>query len=242
MIKYNHMALPPNNAIHDMKSDGHATLEKSQGGAPRVTRVAIVEDQPGVAASLARLINSEPGLQVIATYPDGESALEGIPRQPPDVALMDIGLPGISGIDCVRELRSRLPSLPIIMLTVYDQGEFLFNSLKAGASGYLLKRVTGDKLVDAINEARLGGVPLTRQMASRVARYFQEIGSVSSDIAALSRRERETLALLAEGFRYKEIAERLGIGMETVREYVRNTYRKLHVSSRTEAVVKYLSK
>jgi DNA-binding NarL/FixJ family response regulator len=206
------------------------------------TRIAIVEDQAGVAESLAKLINRAGGFQVVAAYPDGETALAQIPRQRPDVVLMDIGLPGMSGIECVRSLKALLPSLPIIMLTVYDEGEYLFNSLRAGASGYLLKRATGDKLAEAINEARLGGVPLTRQMAGKVAHYFQQLGAATSDMASLTRRERETLALLAEGYRYKEIADRLGIGIETVREYVRNTYRKLHVSSRTEAVVKFLNK
>ena len=150
-------------------------------------RVAIVEDQAGVAASLTKLINRVAGLQVIAAYPDGETALAQIPRQKPEVVLMDIGLPGMSGIDCVRELKAVLPALPIIMLTVYDDGEHLFNSLKAGASGYLLKRTTGEKLVEAITEARLGGVPLTRQMAGKVAHYFQQMGAATSGMTALTR-------------------------------------------------------
>jgi DNA-binding NarL/FixJ family response regulator len=208
----------------------------------QTTRIAIVEDQAGVAESLTKLINRARGLQVIATYPNGEAALEAIPQQKPDLVLMDIGLPGMSGIECVRSLKAKLPALPIIMLTVYDEGEYLFNSLKAGASGYLLKRTTGEKLAEAIAEARLGGVPLTRQMAGKMAQYFQQLGTTTSEMETLTKRERETLVLLAEGFRYKEIADRLGIGIETVREYVRNVYRKLHVSSRTEAVVKYLKK
>lgn len=211
-------------------------------GSARPTRVVIVEDQPRVAESLKMLLSSTADFVVVGMYADGESALRQIPQQSPDVVLMDIGLPGISGIDCVRNLKELLPALPVIMLTVYDEGEFLFNSLKAGANGYILKRTTGDKLVEAIHEAMLGGVPLTRQMANKVVGYFQKMGSATSEIAALSRRERETLALLAEGCRYKEIADRLGIAIETVREYVRNTYRKLHVTSRTEAVVKYLKK
>lgn len=206
------------------------------------TRVAIVEDQAGVAASLSKLINRVAGMQVTAAYPDGETALAQIPLQQPDIVLMDIGLPGMSGIQCVRQLKALLPALPVVILTVYDEREYLFDSLKAGASGYLLKRTTGEKLVEAITEARLGGMPLTRQMANKVANYFQQMGATSSEMATLSRRERETIALLAEGYRYKEIADKLGIGIETVREYVRNTYRKLHVSSRTEAVVKYLNK
>lgn len=207
-----------------------------------LTRIVIVEDQSGVAESLKKLIHRAGGLQVVATYSNGEAAVEGIPKQNPDLVLMDIGLPGMSGLECVRAIKAVLPSLPIIMLTVYDEGEYLFNSLKAGANGYLLKRTTGEKLVEAITEARRGGVPLTRQMAGKVAEYFQKLGTTSSEMESLTRRERETLVLLAEGYRYKEIADRLGIGVETVREYVRNTYRKLHVSSRTEAVVKYLKK
>ena len=225
-----------------MQEHCQTTVSQPPANAAHLTRIAIVEDQPGVAESLRKLINRAPGLQVIGSYRDGETALAQIPHQKPDVVLMDIGLPGMSGIDCVRSLKSVLPSVSILMLTVYDEGEFLFNSLKAGASGYLLKRTTGDKLVEAIRESRLGGVPLTRQMAVKIANYFQQMGATTSEMETLTRRERETLALLAEGFRYKEIADRLGIGIETVREYVRNTYRKLHVSSRTEAVVKYLNK
>ena len=203
-------------------------------------RIAIVEDQARVADSLGKLLGRAGGFEVVGSYADGETALAEMPGLKPDVVLMDIGLPGMSGIECVRSLKAAVPSLSIVMLTVYDEGEYLFNSLKAGASGYLLKRTTGEKLVEAIHEALLGGMPLTRQMAGKVVHYFQQQEAAASEMAVLSRRERETLALLAEGYRYKEIADRLGIANETVREYVRNTYRKLHVSSRTEAVVKYL--
>lgn len=199
-----------------------------------------MEDQARVADSLGKLLSRAGGFEVVGSYADGETALAEIPGLKPDVVLMDIGLPGMSGIECVRSLKAAVPSLSIVMLTVYDEGEYLFNSLKAGASGYLLKRTTGEKLVEAIHEALLGGMPLTRQMAGKVVHYFQRQEAAASEMAVLSRRERETLALLAEGYRYKEIADRLGIANETVREYVRNTYRKLHVSSRTEAVVKYL--
>ena len=205
-------------------------------------RVSIVEDDTRVRRSLTQLIERAEGYQVVSSYTDAETALAEIPKLRPDVVLMDIRLPGMTGIEAVRALKARLPALPILMLTVYDEGEFLFNSLKAGASGYLLKRTSGEKLLEAITEARLGGVPLTRQMAGKVAGYFQQMGRSAADLDTLTRRERETLALLAEGFRYKEIADRLGISMDTVREYVRGVYAKLHVSSRTEAVVKYLGK
>ena len=225
-----------------METSGQTVIDLMAVRSTQAVRIGIVEDQVGVAESLKKLINRAPGLQVIGTYPNGEAALEQIPRHKPDLVLMDIGLPGMSGIECVRALKAVLPSLPIIMLTVYDDGGHLFDSLKAGASGYLLKRTTGEKLVEAITEARLGGLPLTRQMAGKMAHYFQQLGTATSEMATLTKRERETLVLLAEGFRYKEIADRLGIALETVREYVRNTYRKLHVSSRTEAAAKYLKK
>jgi DNA-binding NarL/FixJ family response regulator len=203
-------------------------------------RIAIVEDQARVADSLAKLLNRAGGFEVVGTYSNGETALRETPKLKPDVVLMDIGLPGMTGIECLRQLKTLLPAITVIMLTVYDEGEYLFNSLKAGARGYLLKRTTATKLVEAIHEARLGGMPLTRQMAGNVLQYFQRQDAAKDELASLSRRERETLALLAEGFRYKEIAARLGISIETVGEYVHSMYRKLHVSSRTEAVVKFL--
>ncbi|MEK0446387.1 MAG: hypothetical protein RLZZ399_1708 [Verrucomicrobiota bacterium] len=203
-------------------------------------RVAIVEDSSRLRESLTELLTAHPGFEVVCACRDAETALTQIPKILPDIVLMDIGLPRMSGIDCVRQLKAQLPSMPVLMLTVYDEGPFLFNSLKAGANGYLLKRTAAEKLVESIQEARLGGVPLTRQMAGKVAEYFQQIGTIAAEVATLTRRERETLELLAEGFLYKEIADKLGLSFETVREYVRNIYAKLHVSSRTEAVVKFL--
>jgi DNA-binding NarL/FixJ family response regulator len=203
------------------------------------TKVAIVEDDPRIREELAKLIERSEDFQCLGTYADGESALADIPRQKPDVVLMDINLPGMSGIDCVRNLKAACPSLHIVMLTVYDEVGQLFNSLMAGACGYLLKRTPADKLLEAITEARMGGAPMTRKIARKVVQYFHQLGAVSPEAGMLSKREQETLALLAEGFRYKEIADRMGISFNTVREYVHSIYQKLHVSSRTEAVRKY---
>ena len=201
--------------------------------------VAVVEDDPRVREELAKLIDRAAGFQCLGTYADGEAALANIPRQTPDVVLMDINLPGMSGIECVRRLKAALPSVQIVMLTVYDEVGQLFKSLMAGACGYLLKRTPSDKLLEAITEARSGGAPMTRKIARKVVQYFNELGVVSPELGSLSKREQETLGLLAEGFRYKEIADKLGIGFNTVREYVHSIYQKLHVTSRAEAVLKY---
>jgi DNA-binding NarL/FixJ family response regulator len=202
-------------------------------------KVAIVEDDARVRAELAALIERAPGFGCLGIYADGETALADIPRQKPDVVLMDINLPGMSGIECVRQLKAVLPSVQIVMLTVYDEVGQLFSSLMAGACGYLLKRTPSSKLLEAITEARLGGAPMTRKIARKLVQYFNELGVVSPEMGSLSKREQATLGLLAEGFRYKEIAEKLGISFNTVREYVHSIYQKLHVTSRAEAVLKY---
>lgn len=203
------------------------------------TKVAIVEDDARIREELAKLINRAAGFHCLGTYADGEAALAQIPRQPPDVVLMDINLPGMSGIECVRRLKAACPALQIVMLTVYDEVGQLFQSLMAGACGYLLKRTPANKLLEAITEARLGGAPMTRKIARKLVQYFHQLGVTAPQAGILSKREQETLALLAEGFRYKEIADKMNISFNTVREYVHSIYQKLHVTSRTEAVLKY---
>jgi DNA-binding NarL/FixJ family response regulator len=203
------------------------------------TKVAIVEDDPRIREELAKLIDRAENFRCVGIYADAETALREIPVQKPDVVLMDINLPGMSGIECVRRLKVIFPDVHIVMLTVYDEVGQLFQSLMAGACGYLLKRMPSDKLLEAITEARMGGAPMTRKIARKVVQYFHQLGVVSPEAATLSKREQETLAFLAEGFRYKEIAEKMGISFNTVREYVHSIYRKLHVTSRTEAISKY---
>ena len=213
---------------------------------PQALRVVVVEDDSNLRKTMIAFVNRSPGYACAGAFGDGETALAEIPQLKPDLVLMDIGLPGMSGIECVSALKLKLPNTPIIMLTVYDEGDFLFDSLKAGASGYLLKRSIGDKLIEAMQEARAGGLPLTRSMATKVAQYFQQFGhsqkAATDEIKTLTPREQEILKELAEGFRYKEIASKLGISLDTVREHSRRIYAKLHVSSRTEAVVKYLGR
>ncbi len=213
----------------------------------KVIQVALVEDDAGVRANLATLLNASPGFACQAAYPDAESALRGIAADPPDVVLMDINLPNMRGTDCVRRLRGLAPGLPVLMLTVYDDSEQIFQSLMAGATGYLLKRTPAEKLLEAIREISEGGAPMSRQIARRVVQFFQQLQHLppakrGADVSALTDREQEVLASLAQGLAYKEIADRLKISFETVRTHVRSIYEKLHVHSRTEAVLKYLGR
>jgi DNA-binding NarL/FixJ family response regulator len=166
--------------------------------------------------------------------------LKEIPRHPPDVVLMDINLPGIKGVECVRQLKSTLPQVQFLMLTVYEDSDSLFNSLKAGASGYLLKRTASARLLEAIRDVHGGGSPMTPQLARRVVQFFSKPAEGELSASRLTPGEREFLDQLANGYAYKEIADRMKISIDTVRSYVRTVYEKLHVHSRTEAVVKYL--
>ena len=214
----------------------------------RTITVSLVEDDPGVRANLAKMIDGTPGFHCQAAYGDGPSALKNIPAHRPDVVLMDINLPGMLGTECVRRLKSVAPDLPVLMLTVYDDSEQIFQSLRAGATGYLLKRTPKDKLLEAIQEIINGGAPMSRQIARRVVQYFHQASQLghptnpAPEVAALTDREGQVLALLAKGHAYKEIADLLNISFETVRTYVRTIYDKLHVHSRTEATLKYLGR
>jgi DNA-binding NarL/FixJ family response regulator len=203
-------------------------------------KVAIVDDDEGIRTSLAALIRRAPSLRLAGDYPDAETALKEIPRRPPDVVLMDISLPGIKGVECVRQLKATVPAVQFLMLTVYEDSDSLFNSLKAGASGYLLKRTASSRLLEAIRDVYGGGSPMTPQLARRVVQFFAKPQEGESPVSRLTPGEREFLDQLANGYAYKEIADRMTISIDTVRSYVRTVYEKLHVHSRTEAVVKYL--
>jgi len=199
-----------------------------------------VDDDEGIRSSLATLIRRAPAFKLVADYPDAETALKDIPRRKPDVVLMDINLPGMKGVECVRQLKALVPDVQFLMLTVYEDSDSLFNSLKAGASGYLLKRTASARLLDAIRDVSSGGSPMTPQLARRVVQYFSKPPEAESPVAGLTPGEREFLDQLAKGYAYKEIADQMKISIDTVRSYVRAVYEKLHVHSRTEAVVKYL--
>jgi len=203
--------------------------------------VSIVEDDPGTREALATRINREPAFRCLKTYPTGEAAVADVPVEKPDVLLVDINLPGMSGIECVAKLKARLPELQMLMMTTYEETELIFNSLRAGAKGYLLKNAPAIELIQAIEQVHAGGAPMSMQIARKVVDHFYRI-KPASDVEQLSKREEEVLALLAKGFLYKEISDTLHISLNTVRTYVHRIYEKLHVQSRTEAAVKFLNR
>ncbi len=202
-------------------------------------RVAIVEDDGPVRENLARLIAESDGFECVATFGSGEAALEQWPRRCPDVLLMDINLPGISGVECVRRLKSMEPELHVVMLTVYDDSDRIFQALQMGASGYLLKRSTTAEILGAIEEVHRGGAPMSSYIARKVVQSFRQDGKPETSPENLSARERDVLDYVARGFANKEIADALGLRTETVRGYLKTIYAKLHVRSRTEAAMKY---
>src|SRR5213595_2271835 len=202
--------------------------------------VSIVEDNDQLRVTLARVINRAEGFRCLSQYPDAEAALEALPRDRPDVVLMDINLPGMNGVECVRRLKQLALDSQVIMLTVYEDTENIFNALAAGASGYLLKRTPRAELLEAIREVHQGGSPMTAHIARKVVQSFQRAASAASPTETLSPREQEVLDCLAQGFLYKEIAEKLNISYETVHTYIRRIYEKLQVRTRTEAVAKFL--
>src|SRR5882724_2284862 len=204
--------------------------------------VSIVEDNDQLRGTLARVLNRSEGFQCVSHYPNAEEALKDLPKARPDVVLMDINLPGINGVECVRQLKQVLPQTQVIMLTVYEDTENIFNALAAGAAGYLLKRTKTPELLQAIREVRHGGSPMTTHIARKVTQSFQRAGPSPQATENLSQREQEVLDCLSHGFLYKEIAEKLGISYETVHTYIRRIYEKLQVRTRTEAVAKFLRK
>jgi DNA-binding NarL/FixJ family response regulator len=203
-------------------------------------KVVIVDDDEEIRAGLAALIRRASSMKLIGEFANAEIALKEIPRHVPDVVIMDINLPGMKGYECVRQLKAARPEVQFLMLTVYEDSDSLFNSLKAGASGYLLKRTASAKLLEAIRDVHTGGSPMTPQLARRVVQFFSKPAEGASSLSELTPGERKFLSQLANGYAYKEIADRMKISIDTVRSYVRTVYEKLHVHSRTEAVVKYL--
>jgi DNA-binding NarL/FixJ family response regulator len=202
--------------------------------------VSIVEDDAGVRGSLARLIDGTPGFRCLSQHPTAENALQDMPKANPEVVLMDINLPGLSGVECVRRLKPLLPQTQVIMLTVYQNTDHIFKALSAGATGYLLKQTPPAELLDAIREVHSGGSPMSSHIARKIVQSFQQPAPIAAESNHLSPRETEVLDLLAKGFLYKEIAEQTGLTYATVHTHIRHIYEKLHVRSRTEAVAMHL--
>ena len=203
-------------------------------------QVSIVEDNDQLRGTLARLLNRAEGFACLSQYASAEAALEGLPKDRPQVVLMDINLPGLSGIECVRRLKALRPSLTILMLTVYEESDQIFDSLRAGASGYLLKRSAEKELLEAIAQVHQGGSPMSSLVARKVVQFFNRLGDAAPELQRLSPREKEILELLSRGAAYKEIGDRLALSIHTVRMHIRGIYGKLQVHSRGEAVSKYL--
>jgi DNA-binding NarL/FixJ family response regulator len=212
-------------------------------------RVCIVEDNRDIRQALEQILELSPGFELTGSFSSGEDALTGIPLCLPQVVLMDIHLGGIDGIECVRILKRRNPEILFMMCTVYEDDAKIFEALRAGASGYILKKTTPDKLLDAIRELHEGGSPMSSQIARKVVATFQyhdkSSGLLIEDsehLDSLSRREMEILEMLAKGMIYKEIALGLYISPETVRKHVYHIYEKLHVNNRVEAINKFFGR
>ncbi len=201
--------------------------------------VSIIEDDAPARAILAEWIRRADGFRCISEHGTAESALAQVPAKRPTVVLVDINLPGMNGIECVRRLKPLLPETQFVMLTVYEDADHIFDALAAGASGYLLKQTPFNDLLAALKEVHSGGSPMTSNIARKVVQSFQQFRPATAEGEDLSPREHEVLNLLARGYLYKEIAESLGISVPTVNTYIRRIYEKLHVRSRAQAVAKY---
>ena len=206
-----------------------------------MTKIAIVEDNKTIRESLVEFVQTDAENRCVCTCATAEEALKVIPKHAPQIVLMDVQLPNMSGIECCAQLKQLLPTVQIIMVTVYEDTERIFKALRAGACGYLLKRCTAEELISAIHEVRQGGAPMSREIARKVIFSFQEPLAAATEVEDLSPREREILELLAGGLPNKEIANRMGVTDGTVRWHLRHVYEKLHVRSRTEAALKFRS-
>lgn len=209
---------------------------------PEPIRISIVEDDDRIRNMFIILLEGADGFRCVSAYPNAESALVDLPTKQPDIVLMDINLPGMTGIECVKRLQAEMPEINAVMLTVYEDTDRIFDSLEAGAVGYLLKSTSPADILDALKDVQKGGAPMSAQIARKVVQSFHKPIDAGKKIEILTDREEEILSLLASGYMYKEIADELFITIDTVKTHIRHIYDKLQVRTRTEAVVKYLGK
>lgn len=202
--------------------------------------ISIVDDEKELCQSIATFVNGAEGFRCVSMYHSGETALEHLPADRPDVVLMDIHMTGMNGIECVKRLKAMIPQMQIMMLTVYEDTDQIFQALSAGASGYMLKRLTPRKLLEAIAEVFEGGSPMSSPIARKVVASFQKTKPKEGEQTHFTSREQSVLDCFAKGLTYKQTAEHLNISIDTIRTYVRRIYEKLHVQSATEAVAKYM--
>jgi DNA-binding NarL/FixJ family response regulator len=203
--------------------------------------VAIVEDNVEICEMLTRTVEKASSLRFMESFSSGEEALEKLPALRPDVVIMDIQLPGMSGVECTLQLKARVPDIQVLVFTVFGDSDLVFKALEAGASGYLLKRTPRQEIVEAVKDVWFGGAPMSGEIARKVVDSFRKPAKAKdADLEDLTPREEEVLALLAKGYITKEIADQLGISFDTVRFHLKHIYRKLHVRSRSEALIKYL--
>lgn len=227
-----------------MPGKGKSEAAKPDGKpvSDRLIRVAVVEDDAFIRQRVSADIASTPDFAFVCSCRSAEEALEKLPAAQPEVVLMDIGLPGMKGTECVRQLKALLPGVQVLMVTVYEDSQQIFDALLAGASGYLLKRTPRAELFEAIRQVHQGGSPMSGHIARKVVQHFNRLGVQEKEVDRLSKREREVLDCLAQGLAYKEIADQLGLSLETIRMNVKHIYAKLHVHSRGEAVAKFIRK
>jgi DNA-binding NarL/FixJ family response regulator len=204
-----------------------------------MVKVAIVEDNKTTREGLETIVNLSPDYRCVCACETAEDALQLIPKHGLEVVLMDIQLPNMSGVECVALLKKQLPAMQVIMVTVYEDPDRIFRALRAGASGYILKRATPEQVLNAIRDVQQGGVPMSAEIARKVIMHFQTQTVTADEVEKLSQREREVLDLVVHGFSNKEIADRLSISVEAIRWHLKHIYQKLHVHSRTEAALKF---
>ena len=237
VMQHQDRALPGSSVVKT--DDNPMNTVRGNSGAGVSIAVSIIEDDAPARGILAEWIRRAPGFRCAGVHGSAEAALATLPAEQPTVVLMDINLPGMNGIECVRRLKPLLPDTQFVMLTVYEDAEHIFNALEAGACGYLLKRLPRAELLVALKDVHAGGSPMSSNIARKVVLSFQRTDSQPSETEDLSTREREVLGLLERGYLYKEIADSLQISVVTVNSYIRRIYEKLHVRSRAQAVAKY---